>query len=231
MLILSLRPRENKWISHDLIVDGTIILIWIFSSLKLTLFHCAYCLQCNYLCISLLETFGNVNLKSLGYLCFTHALNKKNLYHKATIAMHFYFISCLIFSWVYFSARSSRRFHFELCWWWEALGPLIWGFSFSWAHWHLILLATPVEMLFRAGNGIAGKTEPAPLHHLQMHTSCAEIHSLKLGGTSQTCTLFLFLKLGSLHSPSTLFTDLKSNSLEIISFVFEIKRKHLFFFF
>lgn len=43
----------------------------------------------------------------------------------------FYFINRSIFSGAYFSARSSRRFHLELCWWWEALVTLSWGFGFS----------------------------------------------------------------------------------------------------
>lgn len=59
----------------------------------------------------------------------------------------FYFLNRSIFSGAYFSARSSRRFHLELCRWWEALsysqlGIWIFCFSWGWAHWDIILLVT-----------------------------------------------------------------------------------------
>lgn len=133
----------------------------------------------------------------------------------------FYFINCSIFPGAYFSARSSRRFHLELCWWWEALVTLSWGFAFS-AFPEVELtetssfLVTPVELtgglagtvfLLPASNyavaqdagscwyALQWRLKPALVYHIQMQTSCPEIHWLGLGGTFQissrrllTCT-------------------------------------------
>lgn len=119
----------------------------------------------------------------------------------------FYFINRSIFSGAYFSARASRRFHLELCRWWEALVTLSWGFgfsvfpeaeltetsSFSWlllsSQWfsrHSVSAACQ-QLCCAPGCWpmLEWRLKPTLLYHQQRQTSCLEIHWLGLGGTSR----------------------------------------------